>query len=113
MDAVAHIGPSICIKGEVTAREPLTISGRVEGTIEVTGHALTVAAGAHIDADILADTIVVGGEVNGALSAGARIVIGQTARVEGVLSAPRVSLADGAMLQGSVESTGERALRVA
>jgi len=31
----AHIGPSVVIKGEITAKEPLTISGRVDGTIEV------------------------------------------------------------------------------
>jgi cytoskeletal protein CcmA (bactofilin family) len=113
MEPLAHIGPSIYIKGAVTAQEPLTIAGRVDGTIEVNGHTVTVASGAHVEADILADTIIVGGEVSGTLSAGARIVVAHTAVVEGDLSAPAVSLADGAILQGTVEAAGQRALRVA
>lgn len=112
MDALAHIGSSIHIKGEVTAQEPLTIAGSVDGTIEVSGHAVTVASGARVKADILADTIIVGGEVNGSLSAGARIVVAHTAKIEGDLTAPAVSLADGAVLQGTIETGGPRALRV-
>ena len=34
MDTTAQIGPSIHIRGQITAREPLTIAGRVDGTIE-------------------------------------------------------------------------------
>ncbi|MGE5243538.1 MAG: bactofilin family protein [Betaproteobacteria bacterium] len=113
MDALAHIGPSIHIKGQVTADEPLTIAGRVDGSIEVNGHALTVVSGARVKADILADTIIVGGEVNGSLNAGVRIVVSPTAHIEGDLTAPAVSLADGAVLQGTVEAAGQRALRVA
>jgi len=33
----AHIGPSVVVKGDVSAREPITIAGRVEGTIDVSG----------------------------------------------------------------------------
>ena len=31
----AHIGSSVIVKGEISAKEPLTVSGRVEGTINV------------------------------------------------------------------------------
>lgn len=105
---VAHIGPSIHIKGEVTAQEPLRIDGHIVGTIDVSGHPLTVTAAAQIDADVLAHTIIVGGAVNGRLSAEGRIVVEETAKLTGDVSAPAVSVHDGALLQGRLEIAGRR-----
>ena len=83
MPNTAYIGPSIHITGEVAADEPLTIAGRVSGPITVSGHMLTIEAGAHTEADITADTIVISGDSHGCLTATARIVVGGTATIEG------------------------------
>jgi len=112
MDAIAKIGPSIRIKGDITANEPLTIAGQVDGTIDVKGHALTVTQEAHLNATVTAETIVVGGRVKGKMLGGARIVVGNTATIEGDLSAPAISLADGATLHGRVETTARRAAKL-
>jgi cytoskeletal protein CcmA (bactofilin family) len=104
MTSNAQIGPSIHIKGEVTAQEPLTIAGHVDGSVQVTGHSLTVAPEGHVNANINADTIVVGGRVYGKLQAASRIVVHQTATIEGDLIAPAISLAEGANVQGRVET---------
>ena len=108
MEMPAQIGPSIRIKGEITASEPLTIAGSVDGSIEVVGHPLTVVAGGRVAATLVADTIVVGGSVKGPLNASARIVIRDTATIEGDLSAPSVSLAEGATLRGRVQTAERR-----
>jgi cytoskeletal protein CcmA (bactofilin family) len=108
MDHVAHIGPSIHIKGEVTAQEPLTIDGHVTGTIEVNGHPLTVTEAAQIDADVIAHTIIVGGIINGRLNAEGRIVVQQTATLTGDVCAPAVMVHDGALVQGRLEIAGRR-----
>jgi cytoskeletal protein CcmA (bactofilin family) len=107
MSTAAHIGSSIHIKGHVTAQEPLTIAGRVDGTIAVDGHSVTIAAGGQVHATIVAHEIVVGGEVHGQLDATSRIVVRETATVVGDMTAPNVSLADGAVVTGKVQ-TGER-----
>ena len=112
MDAIAHIGPSIRIKGDVTANEPLTIAGHVDGTIEVNGHALTVTPDAHVHATITAETIVIGGDVTGLVQAGTRIVVSATATIEGDLSAPAISVADGAAVHGRVETTARGAAKL-
>jgi len=109
MDAVAQIGPSIRIKGEVTAQEPLTIAGEVEGTIEVNGHALTVMPNARVTATVMAESMVIGGNIHGTLQAGTRIVVRETATIDGDLSAPAISLADGATVRGRVETTARPA----
>ena len=107
MDSIARIGSTIQIKGEVTSREPLVIAGKVEGTVDVGGHALTLDAGGRLDATIIAQTIVVAGVVKGSLTAEARIVVKETATIEGKLSAPAISLAEGATVSGKID-TGDR-----
>ena len=111
MEATTHIGSSIHIKGEVTAKEPLTVAGRIDGSIDVSGHRLTITEAGNIAADIVAHTIVVSGTVSGTLCANASIVLQATARIEGDVSAPSVSVADGAQLQGKFEIGGKRAER--
>jgi cytoskeletal protein CcmA (bactofilin family) len=113
MDVPAHIGASIRLKGEIISSEPLTIAGHVEGSVTVTGHALTIAAGSHISATVSADAIIVAGHVKGKLTAGARIVLRETASVEGEVAAPSVSMADGAHVHGRIETSKKRALALA
>lgn len=98
------IGKSIRVKGDVVAREPFLIAGRVEGTIEVDQHTLTIAPEASINAAITAETVVIEGTVEGDLAAVSKIVIQATATVEGECSAPIVSIADGASVQGKIET---------
>lgn len=113
MDSSATIGPSIRIIGQIFASEPLTIAGHVSGTIDASGHPVTVTDSADIAADIVAHTIVIGGNVHGNLMADGRIVVNRTATIDGDLSAPAVSIDDGAMLKGRLEIAGRRAAAAA
>ena len=109
METTAAIGPSILIKGTLIANKPLTIAGRVDGTVEIKGHALTLAAGGRLTARVTAETIIIDGQVNGSLTAGLRIVVRATATIEGDLLAPAISVAEGATLNGKIETMAERA----
>ena len=71
----AVIGSSIRIKGDVASREPLTIRGHVDGTVQVDGSSLTVDEGGRVDSAVSADTIVIGGKVHGTVSALARVIL--------------------------------------
>ena len=113
MDVPAHIGASIKLKGDITSSEPLTIAGQVEGSVTVNGHTLTIAAGSRISATVSADAIVVAGHVKGKLNATTRIVLGETASVEGEASAPSVSIVEGATVHGRIETSKKRALALA
>ncbi|HKW00669.1 MAG TPA: polymer-forming cytoskeletal protein [Vicinamibacterales bacterium] len=101
------IGPTISIKGEVLSQEPLTIAGHVDGSVDAAGHVLTIAEGGRATANLLADTIVVGGAVEGSLCANDKIVVSETAVIEGELTAPGVRVADGAQVRGRID-TGNR-----
>lgn len=113
MQQGAHIGPSVVVKGEISSREPLTVSGRVEGTIEMPGHMLTIEAGAHVIADVAAAAIVIGGTVSGSLVAEERIALRAGAEVDGELQAPRLAVEDGARVNGKATVTGAREVDLA
>ncbi len=108
MDGTTRIGPSIRIKGELTAAEPLTIDGQITGSIDASGHALTVTEAARIDADVMAHTIIVGGNMNGTINAEHAILVKQTATLVGELCAPSLAVNDGALLQGRFQIAGRR-----
>src|SRR4029453_6676948 len=61
MDTTARIGATLVIKGELRAQEDVAIAGRVEGSIHVAGHTVTVQPGGHVAADITARHIIGGG----------------------------------------------------
>jgi cytoskeletal protein CcmA (bactofilin family) len=108
MSASSVIGPSITIKGDITADEPLTVAGRVEGTVSITTHPLTVDPGGHVNAEVHADAVIVSGHVNGSVVATTRIVVRESAVIEGTLSAPILSVAEGAQLRGKIDVAGRR-----
>src|SRR5258708_1140598 len=105
----ARIGPSILIKGTLIANEPLTIAGRVDGTVEIKGHAVSLAGGGRLSGDVTAETIIIDGQVDGSLTAEARIVVRATATIDGDLLAPAISVAEGATLNGKIETVADRA----
>ena len=105
MERTAEIGASVIIKGDVTAREDIVISGRVEGTVSVEDFSVTVRPGANLEADIEARAIVVGGQVSGTLSASESIELQRTAQVSGEIVAASLRLDDGAVFNGKAQTT--------
>ena len=97
------IGPSIKIKGEVTGDEDLLIQGKVEGTINLNDHEVSVGQSGQVAADIQAKTIRIEGEVTGDISGNENVVISKSGNVRGNIVAPRVTLEDGAIFKGSID----------
>jgi cytoskeletal protein CcmA (bactofilin family) len=100
---MVNIGKSVVIKGELSGSEDLTIEGQVEGKIELRQNVLTIGPNGRIKAQVFAKTIVVQGEVHGNVTASERIDIRDNGSVDGDLSSPRVSIADGAHFRGSID----------
>ena len=103
----AWIGKSVFIKGDVISAEDLTIDGRVEGTIALADHCLTVGVGAAIQADLTGHTLIISGAVTGNVTATERIEIRETGSVEGDIAAPRLTVRDGAVLRGRIDTHAE------
>ena len=98
-----RLGQSIVIKGHVTASEDLTITGHVEGTIDLHDHVLTIADTAHISAQVSAATIRVMGTVTGNILASGTVDLGGTASVKGDITASQVAVSEGAAVHGRLD----------
>ena len=61
----AVLGKNVTVIGEIRSHEPLTIEGEVEGTIDATGHLLTIAPSGNVRADVQAKEIDVLGSLEG------------------------------------------------
>jgi cytoskeletal protein CcmA (bactofilin family) len=99
----ATIGPSIHVKGELMGNEDLVIEGRIEGIVRLRDHHLTVGKSATILATVEAKSIRVEGNVQGDVQASERVELAAGSSVVGDVTAPRVSIADGARFKGSVD----------
>jgi cytoskeletal protein CcmA (bactofilin family) len=104
----AFIGKSLKIEGRVISSQDLTIEGQVEGTIELGDYALTVGTGAGIKADLVARTITISGAVTGNVTASEKVDLRATGSVDGDVVAPSVIMADGAVINGKVDSAGKK-----
>jgi len=99
----ATIGPSISIRGEVTGDEDLLIQGRVDGSVDLKQHSVTVGPEGKVKAGIAGRIVVVEGSVEGDLRADEKVILRSSASVQGDISAPRVVLEDGARFRGGVD----------
>ncbi len=104
----AWIGKALSIEGRITSRENLTIDGQVEGTIELGEHSLTIGVGAAVTADLTAKSITISGAVTGNIVATDRVDLQATGSVDGDIAAPRLFMADGAVIRGKVEIRGNK-----
>lgn len=101
---MAWVGKSVVFRGDLISSEDMTIDGRVEGTIEVREHGLTIGPDADIRATIVARTVTIHGAVTGSITAQGTVILHDTARVEGDIVSPKLAMADGAMFRGRVET---------
>jgi cytoskeletal protein CcmA (bactofilin family) len=101
---IAYIGKSVIIKGTVTGAEELIIDGQVDGRIEWHDQRLTIGPSAEIKAPVVAAIVTILGTVSGDVTASEKVDIRATGSVDGDIIAPRVVMADGALLQGRVDA---------
>ena len=102
-EGTTTIGQSVVIEGEFRGGENLVIDGKVDGTIELPQHVLTVGPTGRVKAQLSAKSVVVLGKVSGSIAASELVRIGETGSVEGAIAVPRLVMAVGARLQGRVD----------
>jgi len=99
----ATIGRSLVIKGEVTGAESLYIDGRIEGSINVADHRVTIGRNGAVAANITAREVVIMGKVKGNIQCSDRLDIRGEGSLTGDVTTQRISVEDGAILKGSVQ----------
>jgi cytoskeletal protein CcmA (bactofilin family) len=97
-------GSTLVIKGDVTASEDLVLEGRVEGTISLPDHVLTIGLGAELAAVAAARVVILQGAISGDISAFERVELKSSGRMAGDLVTPKIQMSDGATFSGRLET---------
>ena len=104
----SYFGRNLMIKGRVSGNGNVIIMGGLDGEFNLRGH-VKIAQPAKIKGEVKADAISVNGKVEGKLSAQQRLHLDQTARIEGQLTTPKLSIAEGASFDGEIAMGGQSA----
>ena len=101
-----------CDDGPSAAEEDLTIDGRVEGKIMLTGHQLTIEENGHVTAEIHdASTVIVRGTMIGNITADDKVEVASQGSMRGDIRAPRIVLADGSRFKGRIDTQAKPVAR--
>lgn len=99
--SVVMLGPRDRLIGELYIEGNLRVSGTLEGQIEATGD-VDVTEAAMVKATVAGREVNVSGQVNGAVTASKKLVIGRSGSIVGDVRVPRLIMQDGASLSGNV-----------
>jgi|SRR5579872_596068 len=103
----ATIGRSLVIKGEISGSESIFVDGRIEGTINLAEHRVTIGRNGKVAANINAKEVVIMGKVTGNVDCSDRLDIRSEGSLTGDVVTHRISVEDGALLKGSVQVRAE------
>jgi cytoskeletal protein CcmA (bactofilin family) len=96
------IAAGLTIEGKIEGSGHVRIAGNFKGDVNVQGN-LTIEAGARVTGGVRANTVVVGGELEGNIDAAARVELLQTGVLNGDLKAGSLIVAAGSRMRGRAE----------
>ena len=103
------LGPTVVLRGELSADEDLLIEGQFEGVVALEEHCLTVGAEGKVKAEIRARQVVIQGQVTGNVAAREKVEICRSGHVVGDLVAGAIAIEEGAYFKGSIDILREEA----
>jgi len=98
----ALLGQGSEFEGKLSFEGTVRIDGTFRGDIQSQG-LLMIGESAVVEAEILVDTAVIGGEVRGNITAKSKIELQASARVTGNLSTPALVVKEGARFDGQCQ----------
>ena len=104
---VVNLGPRDVLQGRLEIQGDLKIQGNVEGELKATGD-VTIDSSATIQASIEGSNVSVRGQVTGSVTAKRRLTLGGSGRLNGDVKVARLTVEDGATLNGNVTMSSEK-----
>jgi cytoskeletal protein CcmA (bactofilin family) len=95
------IAAGLTIDGKIEGAGHVRMAGRFKGDVNVDGD-LTIEAGAKITGSVRADTVTVGGELEGNIEGASRVELLATGVLNGDLKAGSLTVASGSRMRGNV-----------
>jgi cytoskeletal protein CcmA (bactofilin family) len=102
---VVSLGPRDILQGRLEIQGDLKVAGTVEGDLKASGD-VTVDSTATVQAAIEGANVSVRGQVTGNVTAKRRLTLAGTGRLNGDVKVGRLTVEDGATLNGNVTMSG-------
>ena len=96
------LAAGLTIEGKIEGSGHVRIAGNFKGDVHVQGN-LTIEPGAKVTGGVRANTVIVGGELEGNIDAAARVELLQTGVLNGDLKAGSLTVAAGSRMRGRAE----------
>lgn len=93
------------ISGTLSGTGDFMISGEVEGDCDLSG-SVSIARSGVWKGSLKARAVIVAGTVEGDIEAAGRVEIGETARITGTVTGEAIAVAEGAVVEGTMKTTG-------
>ena len=106
------IGSGTIVEGTITSKESVCIEGTVRGGKIITEGSVIVSEKGRVDADIFADMVMLGGEVNGNIVSRNKLEITTKGKLRGDIKTGSLIIAEGVIFEGKCQMiTDERNLK--
>jgi len=96
------IAADLTIEGKIEGTGHVRIAGRFKGDVHVQGN-LTIETGAKLTGGVRANTVVIGGELEGNIDGASRVELLESGVLNGDLKAGSLTVAAGSRMRGQVE----------
>jgi len=93
------------ISGVITGNGDFLISGEIDGDCDLAG-TVTLARSGLWSGTIKAGNVIIAGQVDGDIVAAGKVEITDTARITGTVSGEAIAVAEGAVVEGVMRTTG-------
>jgi len=93
------------ISGLITGNSDFQISGEIDGDCDLEG-TVTLAKDGVWSGTIKAGNVIIAGHVEGDIIASGRVEITETAKISGTVSGEAIAVAEGAVVEGVMQTTG-------
>lgn len=94
------------ISGLITGDGDFIVSGQIEGDCDLAG-AVTLSKNGYWNGTIKAGHVIVAGHVEGDIVAAGKVEITNTARISGTVAGEAIAVAEGAVVEGIMKTTGK------
>lgn len=104
--AATLINEGCKVAGLISGSGDFLISGEVEGDCDIQG-TVTLAGNGLWHGTIKADVVIVSGQVEGDIVANGRVEITPSAKISGTVTGEAIAVAEGAVVEGVMQTTGQ------
>jgi cytoskeletal protein CcmA (bactofilin family) len=104
-DAATLINEGCKISGLITGSGDYLVNGEIDGDCDL-GGTVTLAKNGLWKGTIRAGNVIIAGHVEGDIVAQGRVEITDTARISGTVSGEAIAVAEGAVVEGVMKTTG-------